>query len=186
MDSKRDPQRLSLASYPVSHSIAARFSDMDVNRHLNNVALASYYEDARVSVHLRMFAEDPPTGVHRFSLVVAQVSIHYLAEAPFPGVYVIGGGIGRIGRSSFTHYAGLFLDGVCLGVSDTVVVHMVDGVPTAIPPYRRAQLEALAFPSRPTAAPDGPAADGPAADGAAATIPGQPSQSRRAAGADRP
>ncbi|SNQ48505.1 putative thioesterase [Frankia canadensis] len=147
MDPRRDPQRLSLASYPLSHSVTARFSDLDTNRHLNNVALASFYEDARAALDWRIFDEGAPTGFTGFRLVIAQVSIHYLAEAPYPGTFVVGTGVGRVGRSSFTHSSGLFLDGVCLGLCDTVIVHLVDTTPTVIPPQRRARIEALAFPA---------------------------------------
>nr|WP_163549526.1 acyl-CoA thioesterase [Candidatus Frankia nodulisporulans] len=145
MDPRRDPFRLSLASYPLSHAVIARFSDMDVNGHLNNVALSSYYEDARVAVDLRVFPEAP--GRRSFSLVVAQVSTQYLAEAPFPGTYTIGIGVSRLGTTSFTHSAGLFLDSVCLGLSDAVIVHLVDGLPTPLPPHLRTMIETVAFPA---------------------------------------
>ncbi|MCM3886922.1 thioesterase family protein [Frankia sp. R82] len=146
MDPRRDPLRLSLASYPMSHSITARFGDMDVNGHLNNVALASYYEDARVAADLRLFPQAPP-GRRTFSLVVAQVTVQYLAEAPFPGTYTIGIGVSRVGTTSFTHSAGLFRDAVCLGLCDAVIVHLVDGKPVALPPDLRAVFVSVAFPA---------------------------------------
>lgn len=149
MDPRRDPERLSLASYPLSHPVQARFSDLDGNGHLNNVALASFYEDARLALDWHIFTEAKPVPFDGFTFVVANVSIHYLAEAHYPATYVVGCGVGRIGSASFVHSAGLFRDGVCLGLCDSVMVHLVDGVSTVIPPHRRAQMQAWAFPVRP-------------------------------------
>jgi acyl-CoA thioester hydrolase len=157
MDLRRDPQRLSLASYPLSHSVTARLSDLNAGGHLHTVALASFYDDARDALQRRIFGAGggagtgagPASGQDGFALVVAQSSVHYLGEATYPGTYLVGVGVGRVGQTSFTHSAGLFLDGVCLGLCDTVVVHLVDGAPAVIPPPRRAQIEDLAFPSRP-------------------------------------
>ncbi|WP_235947969.1 hypothetical protein [Candidatus Frankia alpina] len=67
------------------------------------------------------------------------------------------------------HSAGLFRDGVCFGLCDSVLVHLVDGVPAPIPPARRAQMEALAFPVRAGGAPT-------EADAGTVGIPDQPAQ----------
>ncbi|EIV92226.1 putative thioesterase [Frankia sp. QA3] len=170
MDPRRDPERLSLASYPLSHPVQARFSDLDGNGHLNNVALASFYEDARITLDWRIFTDGKPVPFEGFTFVVANISIHYLAEAHYPATYVVGCGVGRIGTSSFVHSAGLFRDGVCLGLCDSILVHLVNGAPTVIPPHRRAQMEALAFPVRAGGASS-------EADGGTAAIPGQPAES---------
>ena len=63
--------RLSRATYPYFRRVIARFSDMDVEGHLNNVALASFYEDARVSF-LREIAGAPREG---FRFVIASLDI---------------------------------------------------------------------------------------------------------------
>jgi len=44
-----EPFRLERSVYPYFRRVIARFSDMDSEGHLNNVALASFYEDGRVS-----------------------------------------------------------------------------------------------------------------------------------------
>ncbi|MCL9797754.1 acyl-CoA thioesterase family protein [Frankia sp. AgKG'84/4] len=151
MDPKRDPQRLSLASYPASHSVTARYGDLHLNRQLDNVALASYYEDARLAIHLALFGDEPAT-TRPFTLSVARTAIDFLHGATFPGTYTLGGGVGRVGRTSFTHVSGLFRDGVCLGLSDTVMVHLVDEAPTVIPPRLRTLLDTISFPARPGSA----------------------------------
>ena len=43
------PARLDAAIYPYAIEITTRLGDMDVNHHLNNVAYARYFEEARVT-----------------------------------------------------------------------------------------------------------------------------------------
>lgn len=167
MEPKRDPQRLSLASYPAGHSVTARFGDMDVNWHLNNVALLSFYEDARVALQMKIFAEHASSRPKGMTMVVAQTTIQYLAPATFPGSYLVGSGVGRLGRTSATQVSGLFRDGVCLGLADTVLVYVVDGEVTVIPPEMRVALAALSFPAR-LAAPRAPQPRDPSASATAA------------------
>jgi len=146
MDPRRDPVRLRLASYPMSHRVPGRFSDIDGYGHLNNVAIASYYEDARATLNRTLFGDNAFRDPRDVSFVVAQVSIQYLAEAHYPAVHEIGYGVSRIGTTSVVHSAGLFRDGVCVGLCDTVLVHLIDRVPTPVPPERRARLETAWFP----------------------------------------
>jgi acyl-CoA thioester hydrolase len=129
--------RLSRAAYPYFRTVPARFGDMDEEGHLNNVALAGFYEEARVSFlrhHLK--SKDG----HDFRFVIANMNISYLAEAHYPGDYDVGVGVSRIGNSSFNLGAGLFLNDACLGVMDTVQVVIVDDKPAAIPVHVRDAL----------------------------------------------
>ena len=58
---KPQPHRLDPAIYPVSMTGNTRFQDMDVNGHLNNVAFASLFENARVQLNrnVRPWADRP-------------------------------------------------------------------------------------------------------------------------------
>jgi acyl-CoA thioester hydrolase len=130
--------RLARAAYPYVRTVPARFGDMDAEGHLNNVALAGFYEEARVSFlrhHLK--SKDG----HEFRFVVANMNISYLAEAHYPGDYEVGVGVSRIGSSSFGLGAGLFLRDACLGVMDTVQVVLMENKPSAIPTNLRHALE---------------------------------------------
>jgi acyl-CoA thioester hydrolase len=134
---KPEPFRLRRAAYPYFRTVPARFGDMDEEGHLNNVALAGFYEEARVSFlrhHLKS------RDGHGFRFVIANMSISYLAEAHYPGDYDIGVGVSRIGNTSFSLGAGLFLGEVCLGVMDTVQVVIMDDKPSAIPTHLLAAL----------------------------------------------
>ena len=44
---KFDPIRLDIASYPFTMTVAPRFADMDILKHINNLSLAEYHEEAR-------------------------------------------------------------------------------------------------------------------------------------------
>jgi acyl-CoA thioester hydrolase len=134
---KPEPFRLHRAAYPFFRTVPARFGDMDEEGHLNNVALAGFYEEARVSF-LRHHLQSKDGLDFRF--VIANMNISYLAEAHYPGDYDIGVGVSRIGNASFGLGAGLFLGQTCLGVMDTVQVVIVDDKPSAIPSALRDKL----------------------------------------------
>ena len=135
---KPEPFRLHRAAYPYFRRVIARFSDMDSERHLNNVALASFYEDGRVS-----FLHGLAGGELRksFRFVIANISISYLAEAHYPGDYDIGLGVSRFGNKSFDIGCGLFIGDKCVGVCDTTQVVIGDVGPIPIPSALRRALE---------------------------------------------
>ena len=120
--------RLKRASYPFFRQVIARFSDMDTEGHLNNVALASFYEDARVS-----FLRAATQGGRPFRFVIAHISISYLTEAHYPGNYDVGLGISRFGTTSFGIGCGLFMGDTCVGTCDTTQVTVSDSGPIPLP-----------------------------------------------------
>ncbi|WP_436771563.1 acyl-CoA thioesterase [Yinghuangia sp. YIM S09857] len=142
-----DPARLRLDSYPFVREVPARFADMDIQRHINNVAIASFYEDGRANLNMRMFGDELFASARDFRFVVLETRVRYLREAPFPATYRVGVGITRFGRSSLEYGLGLFHDDVCVGLCETVLVHMTSAGPTAVPPERRAVMEKYAFPA---------------------------------------
>lgn len=48
-----DPARLDIANYPMRYTSRVLFADMDGFRHLNNVAIARFFEEAPRHVHDR-------------------------------------------------------------------------------------------------------------------------------------
>ncbi len=135
---KPEPHRLSRASYPYFRHVISRFSDMDSEGHLNNVALASFYEDARVSF-LRDLAGEERGKSFRF--VIASIRISYLAEAHYPGDYDVALGVTRFGNTSFDIGCGLFLGEACVGICDTTQVTIGASGPITIPQALRVALE---------------------------------------------
>lgn len=135
--------RLHLASYPVVDEIAARYGDMDANAHLNNLALEAMHENARATMNRDVLPEAYRAGGRRLRLVTSQNAVHFLAEAHWPALIQTGAGVGRIGRTSYVASTGLFRDGVCIGVCDTVLVLLGEDGPTPLPDELRAALQTL-------------------------------------------
>ena len=137
------PWRLDPASYPKHETKQTRFQDLDTMGHLNNVAFASLFEDARVRMNQQL------GRVHRgkmaegsFRAVVARNEINYLAEGSFPEDVEISLGIGRIGNRSFEMLAAAFQSGACIATCDTTIV-MTDPKDVGLPEDFVARLEAV-------------------------------------------
>lgn len=135
-----DPQRLIAASYPTRLDLPTRYGDMDANRHLNNVAIAQLFEEARVQFNTgsaRLFGGDRP----RF--MVAHVGIDYLAEGQYPEPVALHLGIAHIGTSSFRMAMAAFQQDRCFALCDSVlVVRGPDGSAAPLPAVLRERLEA--------------------------------------------
>jgi len=136
---KADPRRRDLARYPWQVTLETRFADMDFNHHLNNVAVARLYEEARVRFNSNLWRAHPK--IERPFYFVGHVAIDYLGEGHYPAPVTIGYGIGSIGTKSHRVTMGMFQNGVCIGLSDTVMVFRGPDGPAAIPGTLREILE---------------------------------------------
>jgi acyl-CoA thioester hydrolase len=136
-----DARRRSLAAYPFTIEMAPRFGDMDANRHLNNVAIARFYEEGRVRFHWRIRETHPEAG--RFRVLVAHVAIDYLGEGHWPEPLTIGAGIVELGGSSYRLGLGLFQGSECIGLCDSVLVHRGEHGTAPLPFELRAALEPM-------------------------------------------
>ncbi|MFM9936210.1 MAG: acyl-CoA thioesterase [Novosphingobium sp.] len=76
-----DPALLDPARYPFVNAVTTRFADLDPNGHINNVAMAAVFEDAR----LRFISNVGfPRNAEDARFMVANVTIDYLAQAYYP------------------------------------------------------------------------------------------------------
>lgn len=134
---RHDPRRLDVAAYPLTIALETRFGDMDVNFHLNNVAIAGLYEEARVRFnwHIR---DNFAVGRPRF--LVARVEIDYLGEGRYRVPTSIGVAVISTGTTSWRVVMGLFQPSGCIGLCDTVMVHRGEGGPAPIPDMLRSAL----------------------------------------------
>lgn len=134
---KPTPERLLLETYPIRLDIPARFGDMDPLRHINNVRIGEFYEEARIALNTRLFEglESRPKR-----MLVANLDIAYLAEAKYPGLITAGSGVHRIGTTSYTVANALFQDGACVGVAETVLVATAEGRPAPLSEEVRERL----------------------------------------------
>ncbi len=119
-----EPWRLNPDCYPVSMTNQTRFQDLDLNGHLNNVAFAALFENARVQIHRHARPWDDRPANER--TMVAHVAINYLREGRFPGDVMITSGVGHIGTSSWQIEQAMFQNGHCIATCDTVVVCRTD------------------------------------------------------------
>jgi acyl-CoA thioester hydrolase len=133
-----DPHRLDLAAYPVTRDVTARVSDMDGYGHLNAIRIGHFYEDARAAFYGVAFK-----GLHRARTPVVQLTIRYLGEGFWPGTMVIGTGMLKVGVSSYVMGQGLFQDGRCIGLCETVLVSTENGRAHRLPDDIRAAANAM-------------------------------------------
>ena len=140
---RQDPRRRDPAAYPWQTTLDTRFGDLDPNRHLNNVAIARLFEEVRVRFHAMLYAQAPADIRPRF--LVAHTATDYIAEGRYPAPAVMTLAILSIGTSSYRVGLGLFQDGDCIALCDTVLVHRGETAPSPLPPTRRVLLEAYAL-----------------------------------------
>jgi acyl-CoA thioester hydrolase len=134
---KPNPHRCNLSIYPHRIEIAARFSDIDPQWHLNNVRLAEYYQEGRVSFHRSLKHEFDLERVHGTRTLVAHQSIDYLGEVRYPGSVTLGVGIAHVGTSSYSLGLAMFQQDNCIGLSMAVMVHADQRGPTPLPLHLR-------------------------------------------------
>ena len=134
---RSDPRRRDVAAYPWTTELATRFADMDVNRHLNNVAVAQLYEETRVRFNWGLRAAHPELKPH---YLVGRVEIDYLGEGRYPAAVTSGYGIASIGNASFRVAMALFQQDRCIGLCDTVMVYRGETGAAPIPEALRAVL----------------------------------------------
>ncbi|HVU72422.1 MAG TPA: thioesterase family protein [Mycobacteriales bacterium] len=130
--------------FPFRIEIPARFADLDVNMHLNNTAVSTFYEDARTTMHMAKLrpwlGAEPP---RRSRLFVARTTIEYFVEGPYPATYTVAIGISKVGTASFVDSLGLFTGGQLIGACDTVMVHSFGSGSAPIPDDMRELLATL-------------------------------------------
>ena len=139
---KPGPARLRLESYPRTKEVPIRFSDLDVFRHVNNVAAGQFYDEARFELLSEAYRV---TGT-RGRLVIANFDVAYLREAKYPGTITVGSGTVRIGTRSLVLGQALFLGGHCIGAADSVVVAVDDSGGIPVPDAVKAFFAALMLP----------------------------------------
>ncbi|NVD26322.1 acyl-CoA thioesterase [Parasphingorhabdus flavimaris] len=120
-----EPWQLVAENYPVSVVMQTRFQDIDPNRHLNNVAFAALFENARVRLNreLRPWGDRPKNE----RSMVAAVTINYLREGHYPDDVEVSSGVSKIGRSSYVIAQAMFQNDRCIATCDSVIVCRTDG-----------------------------------------------------------
>lgn len=140
MTDRTDPNRLQRDFYPVWAREGLRAADMDRNDHAHNAAYLHYLEAGRYAL-LREH------GLLALNItgIVAHLAIDYLGEVTFPGAVDVGTAVAHVGRSSLRLVQGVFFEGRCAAVAETVLVfrNRASRQPYAIEGEFRNRLAAL-------------------------------------------
>ena len=129
-----DPALLDPARYPFSCEIETRFGDLDVNQHINNVALVGLLEEARVRFHRATGFMLPAAGEGpRISSMVASIAVEFLDQTYFPDPLRIFVAFARIGGSSYTLSQLAMQSGRVVAYAQAVMVRMAPDGAARIP-----------------------------------------------------
>jgi acyl-CoA thioester hydrolase len=135
---------LDAAAFPVMRPLIPRYADLGGDGRVTTVALARWFEEARVAAELprfRRLVEDG--GFAPFRVLLAAQRIHRL-EAPVRGVdYRVGTGVRRVGGSSYSYGHAVFAGDRCLAVSDSVTVLATGSGPSGLPDALREDLGSM-------------------------------------------
>ncbi|MDR3389649.1 MAG: thioesterase family protein [Rudaea sp.] len=129
---------LDFTRYPFHHVVTTRFADVDPNRHINNVALAAAFEDARYRFdHSRRFSQS--MGDHR--VMIAANHIDYVGEAHYPEPLDLHIGTLEIGRTSWQLACLATQNGKPCAFARATLVGIQDGRPSPLPQAFREALD---------------------------------------------
>jgi acyl-CoA thioester hydrolase len=118
-----DPARRVREAYPFRLDVRTRFGDLDTNRHVNNVRLAGWYLDGLAELHLDVLGY--PTGGPLDGLAPSTLSVQYLDEVHYPGIYQLRVGVVDLDDTTARYACGLFDGPRCIGLADAVGSHRV-------------------------------------------------------------
>jgi acyl-CoA thioester hydrolase len=106
------------------HTEQIRYSDLDAQAHVNNVAFVVYVETGWTSL---CHALDTVPGTRDPGFVLADTAITFRRLAAWPGELRIGSRVIRLGADCFHIGTGLFLRDECIGTGNTELAWMRDG-----------------------------------------------------------
>jgi acyl-CoA thioester hydrolase len=107
-----------------------RFGDLDINMHLNNVALVGIMEDGRVRFQRASGFTIARAGM---AAMVASFGIEFLGQAWYPQELDMYVAVARVGRTSFVLYQLLLQEERIVSFAQSVIVCVADHQPAAIP-----------------------------------------------------
>jgi acyl-CoA thioester hydrolase len=100
--------------------VTIRFSDQDSLAHVNNVALAQYFEVGRTAFVYDMIRA--AACERQIEFILARLVIDFKRELHYPGAVEVGSRLTRLGTKSLTTGYGIFKGDACIATSDAVNV----------------------------------------------------------------
>ncbi|MFP5023291.1 thioesterase family protein [Pseudonocardia phyllosphaerae] len=113
---ERAEARLTRENYPFRWDVRTRFTDLDTNRHVNNVALVSWYLDGIAELHTDVLGY--PTGGPLDGLAPSSLSVQYVDEVQYPGIYQMRVAVSEITEDTVRYVCGLFDGRRCIGLAE--------------------------------------------------------------------
>lgn len=137
--------RLHAGHYPARFSYRSVYSDMDMNRHLNNGTFGRLFEEGRADLHHRILGGPTTPGTASGpTLLLATTTMEFLREGRYPGSMEITTAVTRAGQSSFRLAQAAFQDGACVALADCVMVKAARDPGVGPVPLTETEREALA------------------------------------------
>lgn len=133
--------RLARDAYPLGFQLQTRYRDQDILAHINNTALAGYYDEGREQMMRAVFSRvaDPV----RPRIVTAEIQVSFLGEVFHPDTVEIAAGVLGIGGSSFEIGQALFQGGRCAGLASATFVQADEHGASPLGAGLRAVLDSL-------------------------------------------
>ncbi len=134
-----DPVWLDPSLYAETQIVHPRFQDLDPLNHINNVAMAAMFEEARVRFNHPMKDYFQTETVR--TMVVGQ-TLNYVNECALRPALDFHLGVGKMGRSSWAIQACAYQGETPVLLAQATLVSTVAGRPSPIPDGLRAMLDA--------------------------------------------
>ena len=135
---KPPPWRRDASLYPHSSLLQTRYTDEDQLGHVNNIAIAGYFDEARSRFSRLVFARLGSDSTTR--IVTADSRVSYLAEVFHRDMVEVRTGILRLGTASYDLAQALFQDGQCAALCTTTFVQATREGASPLSPALRAVL----------------------------------------------
>lgn len=129
---KNKPWRREQRFYSFSTELATRCSDMDTERHVNNVAVLTLHAEARNRLHLVLFGRDTWLS-QTHTIRPAALETDFLEIAHYPAPIAAGVSLIELESHQYTMAIGLFQHGVCVGLQECRMGRWQEGEWTRLP-----------------------------------------------------
>jgi acyl-CoA thioester hydrolase len=116
--SRPGAQRNERNHYPFATPLRARVGDVDSNRHVNYIALLTWYDDALAAFAVQVQGDDGPLSLS--ALAPSAYRVQYIAEVGYPGDYEIGIAVAGHDAEAVHYELGLFRGDRCVGLADAI------------------------------------------------------------------
>jgi acyl-CoA thioester hydrolase len=135
MNLREQARALAPAAFPMRMDVQGRYRDVDARRHINNIAIAEMFSEARSHFIRALFTG--LDGLEDQFFVVGQQALFYADEAHFPGSIEIGTGLYDIDRSTLRIGQAFINRGRCTAIAESVLVFSRAGRAAVLAPAMR-------------------------------------------------